>query len=393
MPTLLRLGLTVVSLLALCAGTLARGSAAPEPYELNVIASLTGPIAFLGQEEQQTFEAMAALVNEHGGIQGRPLKFVVSDDQSSPVVAVQLATHLIQKGVPVILGPTLTATCAAIVPLIKESPLLYCLSPAIHPKRGSAIFSSSVTIYDDAMALLRYAHDRAWTKIGMITATDASGQEVDRAFGQAFANPENASVHLIDQQHFNTTDLGVDAQMAHIAANHPDAVIAWTTGTSFGTLLHGLHDTDISVPIIAGSGNMIKAQLARYGGFLPPELYFPGLFGMTRSTTAPKPVQEAQATYMTALAKAKLEPDMTSNIVWDYVMTLIGAIRHIGPSATAPQIREYIDGLRNEPGIEGMYTYTDPEQRGIGQNAVVIYRWTRASDAFVPASEPGGHTH
>ena len=222
--------------------TFARADSAPEPYRLNMLVSLTGPIAFTGSEHLQTWKIVADLANEHGGIGGRPLEIVPHDDQSSPVLAVQEANALIAQHVPVIVGPAVTATCAAVVPLVKNGPILYCLSPAIHPTRGGYIFSSFVTIFDDASALLRYARDRHWSKIAMITATDASGQEVDRAFGQAFALPQNASLHFIDQQHFNTTDLAVNGQMAHIKASDPDLLIAWTTGTSFGTLLHGIHD-------------------------------------------------------------------------------------------------------------------------------------------------------
>ena len=34
--------------------------------------------------------------------------------------------------------------------------------------------------------------------------------------------------------------------MEHIKASNPDLLIAWTTGTSFGTLLHGIYDAGFS---------------------------------------------------------------------------------------------------------------------------------------------------
>jgi len=363
----------------------------PAPYDVYGVLSLTGPIAYLGNDHKQALDTVAAYVNEHGGIHGRPLRFVIKDDQSSPVVAVQLVNGLIQQHVPVIVGPNVTATCAAAVPLVKDGPVLYCLSPAIHPTRGSYIFSSSVRIVDDAVALLHYAHDRGWSRIAMITATDASGQEVDRAFAQAFAMPENSGVHLIDREHFNTTDLSVDAQMSHMKTLKPNAVIAWTTGTSFGTLLHGIRDVGISVPIIAGSGNMIKAQLAQYGGLLPDELYFAGLRGMTRDPDAPPRVRQAQAVYWAALKKSGVEPSYTTCSTWDYLMVLVDALKHAGPNPTPAAIRDYIDNLRDWAGIQGIYDFRDAEQRGIGEEAVVIQRWERRRGEFTAVSGPGGH--
>jgi branched-chain amino acid transport system substrate-binding protein len=367
-----------------------RAGSQPAPYELNLILSLTGPIAFIGNEESQMYQAVADLTNERGGIGGRPLKIVTHDDQSNPVVAVQLASSLIAQHVPVIVGPTVTATCAAVVPLVKNGPVLYCLSPAIHPTRGSYAFASFVTIFDDAVALYRYARERRWTRLAMITATDASGQEVDRAFAQALALPENASLKLVDQEHFNGADLSVSGQMARVKAANPDLFIAWTTGTSFGTLLHGIHDAGITAPIIAGSGNMIKAQLQGYGDLLPPQLYFPGARGMEIDARAPAPVRAAQATYFAALKKANLESDYLINTQWDYALVLVNALRKLGPSATAEQIRDEIESVRGWAGIQGTYNFTDAEHRGIGEAAVVVYRWERSGDRLVAVSAPGG---
>jgi branched-chain amino acid transport system substrate-binding protein len=381
----------VISLLvALLVLPSARASSQAAPYELNLILSLTGPIAFIGNEEVQMYQVVADLANERGGIGGRPLKIVTHDDQSNPVVAVQLASALIAQRVPVIVGPTVTATCAAVVPLVRNGPVLYCLSPAIHPTRGSYAFASFVTIYDDAVALYRYARDRRWNRIAMITATDASGQEVDRAFTQALSLPENASLKLVDQEHFNAADLSVSGQMARVKAANPDLFIAWTTGTSFGTLLHGIHDAGISAPIIAGSGNMIKAQLQGYGELLPPQLYFPGARGLDLDPGAPPAVRAAQTTYFAALKKANLESDYLINTQWDYAMVLVNALRKLGPSATADQIRDEIEGLRGWAGIQGVYNYTDPEHRGIGESAVVVYRWERSGDKLVAVSGAGG---
>lgn len=375
---------------ALLALTLAPAGSAAEPYELNMIVSLTGPIAFTGNEHLQTWQLVADLANARGGIQGHPLKLVPHDDQSSPVLAVQEANALIAQHVPVIVGPNVTATCAAVVPLVKNGPVLYCLSPAIHPTRGGYVFSSFVTIFDDAEALLHYARDRHWDRVAMITATDASGQEVDRAFGQAFALAENAGLHLVDQEHFNAADLSVSGQMAKIKAADPDLLIAWTTGTSFGTLLHGIHDAGIAAPIVAGSANMIEAQLRGYGDLLPAELYFPAARGMELDAGAPPAVRAAQTTYFAVLKKAGLGMDYTNNSSWDYAMVLVDTLRRLGPSATADQIRDAIDGLRGWAGIQGIYNYDDAEQRGIGENAVVVYRWERTGDRLVPVSSPGG---
>ena len=95
----IRRNLRSASILAvLCAGWLAATpmpAAAADPYDLNVILSLTGGASFLGKAEQQSLQLAEKWVNENGGIQGRPLHLVFHDDQSSPQVAVQLASQVV----------------------------------------------------------------------------------------------------------------------------------------------------------------------------------------------------------------------------------------------------------------------------------------------------------
>ena len=126
--------ITIICALGLVAlGSSFAAIAQPVPYEINVILALTGPAAFIGKAEQQSLQLVEGLVNKSGGINGRPVKFVIVDDTSSAAVTVQLTNALIAKNVPVILGPTFTATCLSVGPLVKSGPVDYCFSPAIAP--------------------------------------------------------------------------------------------------------------------------------------------------------------------------------------------------------------------------------------------------------------------
>ncbi|HUH86183.1 MAG TPA: ABC transporter substrate-binding protein, partial [Stellaceae bacterium] len=215
-----------IALLSACVAALPAFAA--DPYKIDVITSLTGGASFLGKGEQQSLQLLQKSVNKAGGINGQPLEFMFYDDQSSPQTAVQLASQIKAKNPPLILGPSIVAMCNAAGALMKEGPVMYCLSPGIHPPKGSYVFTSSTSTYDLAKALMRYFRLKGWKDIAVMTSSDASGQDAERGLNEAAAMPENKEIKIVARAHFNITDVSVAAQIENVKAAKPQAFIAWT---------------------------------------------------------------------------------------------------------------------------------------------------------------------
>ena len=362
------------------------------PVEINAMLPLTGSGAFIGTASKKDMELIEQIVNSSGGIKGRPVRFVIADDQANPQTAVQLTNDLIAKKVPVILGGVLANTCRAMTPLVaKNGPMHYCLSPGLHPTHGSYTFSASVGTLDDAIGTVRFFREKGWTRVAIVTTTDAIGQELDRSYATALAMPENKSMHVVATEHFNPTDISVAAQVARVKASNAQAVLTWVTGTPFGTLLRGLHDGGVDLPVSSSTGNMSFAQMAQYASFMPKELYFAGLRSISRQGTLPGPVKNAQDTYFDAFKSAGVRPDVLNAVGWDPIMIVVDAYRHVGPAATADQLKDYVDNLHGYAGTSGIYDFGDPEQRGLTISALVVDKWDPAKNDFVAASRPGGY--
>ena len=370
------------------AGVPLAGSSA-DPYEIDAILSLSGQVAFIGQSQAQTLHAIEETVNKSGGIQGRPLKFVISDDQSTPRVAVQLATIAIAKKDAVIFGPGFTANCNAVLPLVKDGPFQYCLSPGIHPTSGYA-FSASVSTGDLVAAGIRYFRLRGWTRLAVIIATDASGQDVEHGIRVALALPENKTMDVVAFEHFNPTDLSVAAQMSTIKAANPQVLITWGTGTPEGTLLRGVAETGLDVPVFTSAANLTYAQMKAYGDFLPKQMLFPGSPVLVPDQLPRGAVKNSVLQFLKAFESSGIRPDIGQAIAWDPVILVIDALRKLGPSATPAQIREYVANLHGWSGISGTYDFRAVPQRGIDINQVVIVRWDPGKTTWVGVSKPGG---
>lgn len=364
---------------------------AADPFEIPVVMPLTGGGAFLGTSENQSLQIIEKMVNAKGGIKGRPIHFAVQDDQSNPQVAVQLTNGALVKKPPVILGSSVVAMCNAMAAIVKASgPVQYCFSPGIHPAPNSYTFSSSISTDDLAIAALRYFHGKHWNRVAIITSTDASGQDAERAFVEAAHRPENAGLSLIIQEHFNPTDVTVSAQITRIQGTHPDALVAWSTGTPFGTLLHGINDAGIDIPVLGGNGNLTYPQLAQYKAFTPKQMYFPSPRFFAREQVGPGPIRDAQDLFFKSFAAIGVKPDVAHSFSWDPALIVVDALRHTGLEASPDAIRAYIEGLHGFTGINGVYDFRDGSQRGLTVNAAIIIRWNASNATFAGVSKPGG---
>jgi branched-chain amino acid transport system substrate-binding protein len=362
-----------------------------QPYEIQTILTQTGPAAFIGQAQAKSLDLIEKVINKRGGVRGRPVKFVINDDQSNPQVVAQIVSRLQSLKVPVIFGPTLASLCAAAMAITaKTGPLLWCNGPGIYPPAKSFVLATGATQNDAMLVLVRYFRERGWTRLGLLVATDTSGQGYDQGVTYALARPENKDVQVVAREFMNNTDVSTSAQWAKIKAANPQAVLTLASGAPWGTMMRGYTDSGLDVPVAGGNGNLSYAQLAQYKSFLPREVFFPSMLSLVPGGVRPGPIKNAQDVYFTTFKDAGLKPDGGFNTVWDPAMILIRALNDLGPSATAEQLHDYMIGLHGYVGINGVYDYRDGLQRGVGLNSMMVSRYDNEKQEFVAVTRAAG---
>jgi branched-chain amino acid transport system substrate-binding protein len=383
---------TKAGLVALAVAVLAalpRATTAADPFDINVITPLTGFGAFLGKSENLSLGVAEEILNKSGGINGRPVHFAVQDDQTNPQVAVQLLSGVLAKNGPVVMGSTLTAICGAMAPLVKNGPVLWCFSGAYHPA-NDWIFISGESSDDLVAGSVRFMREKGWRRIATIASNDASGTDAEHALDDGLAARGNAGMSVVTRGHFNLTDISVAAQIAQIRTSGAQAIYAMTSGAAFGTILHGIADAGLELPVFSTSANATVAQMTAYASFLPKEMYFASTAGSSPETLPPGPVARAVADYERALSSHGVQPDTGTNQAWDAAFIIVSAFRKLGTNASATAVRAYIDGLRGFAGTNGVYDFRAYPQHGVGANWSGIQRWDAAKGHFVGASKPGG---
>lgn len=296
----------------------APGDAAGD-YTIDAVMPLTGPAAFVGKLESEALRAYEGVVNRSGEIRGLTLHFAIHDDQSSPQVAVQLANRNKHTKPAVLIGSSIVAMCAAMAPLmLPDGPVQYCLSPGFSPKPDGYAFASSVSLDGITPATLRYLRLRGFTRLAVMSATDASAQEADRVTLAMFGTRENTTLRNVAYEHFNNADISVTAQIERIKAAAPQAMIVYASGPAFVSIGRSMKDGGLEIPVMTSIANLVPVQLAQYRDFLPPELLFNGF----------------------AYEAAGIEPTPIAALSWDPAKLLVAALRSLGAAATAPAVRQ-----------------------------------------------------
>jgi len=388
---------TVAKLLAvavLVVGLGARVNAAPEgpPVEIPVIVQLTGPAALLGQIQVPALQLLEKQVNNTGGIHGRPLHFTFSDDQSNPVVALQLASQVINAHTAnVVLGGGLAATCRASIPLFATNgPVLYCLSPAATPPKGSYVFTSSIAARDSYTTSIRFFHHMGWNKIAVINSTDASGAEVDAITDAILAEPENRDIQVVAHEHFAPTDVSIAAQASKIKASGAQAIVMWGVSPALATAFRSFKDVGLDIPVSASPIMQLYTALAQYATILPSHLYFASTPWASYPNVRRGPFRDVLDTYFSAFKTIAVVPDAGQTTAWDPGLIVVDALRHLPPDPSATQIRDYIESMHGFYGVNGRYDFRSGDQRGLTAANIEMVEWRPADKGWALAWAQSG---
>ncbi len=85
-----------------------------------------------------------------------------------------------------------------------------------------------------------------------------------------------------------------------------------------------------------------------------------------------------------------MRPDFASGLAWDPALLFVNALNQLGTSATATEIRNYLNALHGFIGVDGLYDFRAGDMRGLGSGAAVVFRWDGKKETWTDVSQPGG---
>lgn len=219
------LRMTAAAVLSLGATTLAL---AQTPLKIGFLATLSGPLGTLGQDQYDAF--MLAVEQRDGKLGGTPVQILKEDDQFKPEVATQSAQKLIERDqVKIITGFTGSNTIMAVAkPILEKEVFLISTNPGPSPLAGTACspFQYVVSFQVDTFAEVvgQYAANKGYKKVFMLAPNYQAGKDMLAGFKRYYKGAVQGELYTPLNQ------LDFSPEITQIAANKPDAVFVFYPG-------------------------------------------------------------------------------------------------------------------------------------------------------------------
>ena len=197
--------------------------------KVGVTISTTGPAASLGIPERNAVALMPRTID------GKSIEYIVLDDASDPVKAVQNTRKLIADDkVDVVLGSSITPNSLAMIDVVAEAktPMIAIASSLriVDPVDAKRFWVFKTPQNDAQMmtALTQHMSDKGFHKVAIIGFNDAYGQGVIDEFSK-IAPMRKLDVDLVER--YARTDTSVTGQVLKLMAAKPDAILIAASGT------------------------------------------------------------------------------------------------------------------------------------------------------------------
>ena len=272
-------------------GVLALVAAAPspsaaqskDPIKIGFVTEMSGPWSFFGTACEQGMRLAEQRINAAGGALGRPLEFVVSDDQTNPTQAAAAARSLdVQSNVLALSGPTSSDTALAMYGYAEQNKVPFVVPIAAFPQLTKPGTRYTFRIEPDAVGW-GYAIDKfiAERKPGARIALMYSDFALMRAIaaGLKYEAP-HSKLNIVSEVVFPQGSNDATVQAAQVVATKPDYVIVFAAGAFDNTVTLQLLDLGLKPEQIVhpyGSTNSMFGWTSRsvgsaYGTFFDANL-------------------------------------------------------------------------------------------------------------------------
>lgn len=355
---------------------------AQEKWIIAEVAPVSGPASTVGTRLSNVARMWVEEVNTRGGIAGKQIELISCNDEGKPEKAVACVREANRKGAVLFFAHSLTASVRAMQSALAEGPTLIVASPNIVPPADSFAFQVSPSDVHITMAIADYLKENGLNKIGMIAATDASGEVGVKSAEEVFGS---SGIELRVQR-IDLKANDASTQLAAVASEDINVVYSSYSGGGAATVVKTFTNLGFSQPLIVSYANLSQAFIDVVKGVMPPRLLGTGIKAMVPEKLDDKELADRSKAFMAKYEERYGEKADMINLLGKLNVDVAEAIlTNVADPANPQSVKEFLESTPVES-VERI-RFSSETHVGLTEKDVAILEYK--DDAWVSA-EPIG---
>ncbi|QRF61669.1 ABC transporter substrate-binding protein [Variovorax paradoxus] len=260
----------------------------PPTVKVGTIFPLSGGAGPQGQHVTQAIQAMAAVINESGGVLGRRIEIVSRDDESTPAVGVSRATELVSSGVAVIIEGWNSPVTLAMQPVIARAGVLdiTAVSKADPILSGEgnplAVRLNSSNSQDGAVIANYIAKVVKARRVAFLTENDAYGNGAQESI-EGELKKLGYAYEKVAEEKFPFAQADFRVALTNVRAANPDITVAINANEGLGmpAIIRQARQSRLPGALVAAVGTVAPSVIDVAGdaahGLVSADIYFPAV--------------------------------------------------------------------------------------------------------------------
>jgi len=272
--------------LAVAALALTGGAMAQATVKVGTIFPLSGGAGPQGQHVTQAITAMAAVINESGGVLGRKIELVSRDDESTPAVGVSRATELASAGVAVVIEGWNSPVTLAMQPVLARAGILDITAiskadPILSGEGNPLAIRLNSSNSQDGAVIANYIANVAKAKhVAFLTQNDAYGNGAQASI-EAELKKMGYAYEKVAEEKFPFTQADFRVAITNVRAANPDVTVAINANEGLGmpATIRQARQSRLPGQLVAAVGTVAPSVIEVAGeaanGLVGADIYFP----------------------------------------------------------------------------------------------------------------------
>ncbi len=342
------------------------------PYVIGAMFAITGDASSLGMPERDTAEMVEKMINEAGGIDGRPLEIVIEDTKGEPAETLKAAKRLVEgSDVLAIVGPSRTGTTMAVIEYMEkvEVPLVSCAAGVtiVEPVK-KWVFKTPQT---DRMAIekiIEYLKEKKITRIASLSDNTGFGKGGRREIEELMPA---AGIRVVTLDEYGPKDTTMEIQLTKIKGTTAQAVVCWGTPPGPAIVAKNMRQLGLSIPLVCSHGVANETFLKIAGEAANGVVLPAGRLIVVDQISPDDPQLSVLEDYAERYrAHTGKSPDTFGGHAWDAVQLVVKALDEVDEDRAA--IRDAVEKTTGFVGTGGVFNYSAEDHNGLTKDAFVM---------------------